>query len=330
LFNNVLGNNITGNTINTSGMISNHGITLESNASNNRFEFNNISTAGILSYGIQIITSNGSLFNATLLNNTVEWINTTENTLNNFTNTTFEMPDGSINLINAIIQINGTQDVTKQRLNITENKAFLNSSNLTFFNNTAIIILRNISNFLNPQPIVDLEDDGTFTACDASICTELDFGNEVFEMNVTHFTSYSTTELDAIFNFTNISVTKIDNPDPVENGTQLNYSIFVNVTGNGTAFNVTVNETYPADTIFDNATPLPSLGTNNTFILGNLSPGTNFTINITLNVTQIANGTLINNTVNTTYQNETGHTLQIGIIESTTVEEIPFTVTLMV
>jgi hypothetical protein len=109
----------------------------------------------------------------------------------------------------------------------------------------------------------------------------------------------------ALTNFSNITITKFDTPDPVENGTRLNYTIIVRSTGNGTAYNVTVIETYPAESIFNSAEPAPLTGTNNTFVLGNLTPGTNVTLNISVNVTQVANQTVLNNTANASFQNET-------------------------
>ena len=122
------------------------------------------------------------------------------------------------------------------------------------------------------------------------------------------------------FNFSNISVLKFDTPDPVDVGAQLNYTIHVNSTGNGTAFNVTVNDTYPSQVIFDSAEPTPLAGTNNTFILGNMTPASNFSINITVNVTtDILNGTVITNSVITSFQNETDQTLTVTATQGTTV-----------
>ena len=53
-----------------------------------------------------------------------------------------------------------------------------------------------------------------------------------------------------VTNFTNISITKTDYPDPVNVSSNLTYQINVSSTGNGTAYNVTVNDTYPAEVIY--------------------------------------------------------------------------------
>lgn len=91
----------------------------------------------------------------------------------------------------------------------------------------------------------------------------------------------------------NIILTKTDNPDPVNSGSNLNYTITINVTDNN-ASNVTITETYPAGTVFVNASPAPSAG-NNVWNLGNLSNGTVTTINITLFVPAAMSGVITNN-----------------------------------
>ena len=310
-------NNIS--TTGTSATGRNHGLRFGTSSNNNNVSSNNIITRGPPSFGIFITSSNGTLFNNTLLNNTVEWISADANTQNNFTNTTFEMPNGSI-IILPLVQINGSQNVTKSKLNITQNNAFLNSTNLTFLNTSAQITLNGIT-VNDPKPRVDFDNDGTFVDCPSSICTEVSFINNVYIFNVTQFTSYSSNDT-PIINFTNLTITKTDNPDPVNAGEQLNYTINVTVNGiaNGTAFNITVNETYPDQVIFDSAVPAPVPGTNNTFILGNLSVNTSVLINITVNVSSIVfNNTVLNNTVNTTFQNETGGTGRVDTLETTTV-----------
>ncbi|RJQ21346.1 DUF11 domain-containing protein, partial [Candidatus Woesearchaeota archaeon] len=99
---------------------------------------------------------------------------------------------------------------------------------------------------------------------------------------------------------------KSDSPDPVVKGQQLNYTIFINNTGDDTAFNVTLSEFYPAGVVFDGSTPLPSVG-NGTFLLGNLSPNESVTVNITVNVSVfVPNGTVLTNAVNASFVNSSG------------------------
>ncbi len=108
------------------------------------------------------------------------------------------------------------------------------------------------------------------------------YNNETSAFLSAHDTESTTVLNPPVLNLSNISVTKTGNSSSVAPGSQLKYTITVNSTGNGTAYNVTVNDTYSAIVIFDSAQPSPLAGTNNTFILGNLTPGTSIAINITV------------------------------------------------
>jgi hypothetical protein len=77
------------------------------------------------------------------------------------------------------------------------NNATLNSSALPDMNTSATITFEGIT-AVNPTPIVDFENDGTFVACTAisdPVCEEVSFVGGVYVFTVTHFTTYSTTEL---------------------------------------------------------------------------------------------------------------------------------------
>jgi len=116
---------------------------------------------------------------------------------------------------------------------------------------------------------------------------------------------------------------KIDSVDPVARGAQLNYTITINNTGTGTAFNTTMVELYPAGVIFDSSSPVPS-SSNDTFSLGNISPGASTTVNITVNVSSVlANGTLLNNIVNVTFENSSGQPESVFANEQTNVLGAP-------
>ncbi|MEM4247519.1 MAG: LamG-like jellyroll fold domain-containing protein, partial [Candidatus Woesearchaeota archaeon] len=121
----------------------------------------------------------------------------------------------------------------------------------------------------------------------------------------------------------NISVTKTDWPDPVNKSQNLTYQINVSSTGNGTAYNVTINDTYPLQVIYLTSQPTPLTGTNNTWNWTVLPPGTNISINITVLVLNITNGTIINNTVNISYTNETGTRINTSTTINTTIINRP-------
>ncbi|RJQ21801.1 DUF11 domain-containing protein, partial [Candidatus Woesearchaeota archaeon] len=116
---------------------------------------------------------------------------------------------------------------------------------------------------------------------------------------------------------------KSDAPDPVVKGSQLNYTILVNNTGDDTAFNVTITEVYPFNVSFQGSSPAPSAG-NDTFSLGNLLPGQAVEINVTVNVSRFApNSTVLNNSVNATFRNGTGQQNSVGAFALTTVLGFP-------
>jgi parallel beta-helix repeat protein len=308
-------NNVSGNNISTHGVSSDFGIEIDSGTNSNVFDSNIIATAGNGSQALFIFRSNDSVFTNTVFDNPSDWMNSSANTFNNLTNTTFRMPNGSIRM-NSLVQLNGSQDVTKARLNITFNRAFLNSTNLSFLNTTAVITLNGIG-FSAPVPTVDFTDSGVFSTCPASVCAVVSFSGGVLVYNVTHFTSFSSTEGNV-----NITLTKTDSPDPVNASANLSYQITVNVTSDSPA-NITLTDQYPAQVIFLTAQPSPIGGTNNTFIIGNLTNGTSFAVNITVLVLNVSNGTLINNTANISYQNATSALFALNVTENTTVLNPP-------
>ncbi|MBS3176806.1 DUF11 domain-containing protein, partial [Candidatus Woesearchaeota archaeon] len=115
-----------------------------------------------------------------------------------------------------------------------------------------------------------------------------------------------------------LTVSKSDSPDPVLNGTLLNYSILINSSGNDTALNVTLRETYPTNVTFVNATPDPDQN-NDTWFLGNLTNGSATTVNITVRVNASASdNSTLTNVANVSFQNTTS-TIFVIDQENTTV-----------
>ncbi len=141
----------------------------------------------------------------------------------------------------------------------------------------------------------------------------------VFSRNST----VSTTVVNLLaYNTTNISVVKSDVSDPVNFSARLNYTITITSTGTGMAYNVTMNETYPNETIFVSSTPSPISGTNTSFLIGNISAGGVYVVNISVLTLNISNGTVINNTANVSFVNETGYRTNVSDTEQTTVQNI--------
>jgi hypothetical protein len=193
LLSSVSASNFYTNLITTTGTGTNHGIKLQEFAENNTFYANNITATGTLSYGIEIINSNYSFFNHTILNNPTEWINTTGNSTRiNFTNTSFWTGSGAIIITGTFFEQNKTINISRAVLNISTNKATLNATNLTFMNQSARIILLSVPD-QNPTATVDFEDDGVFSDCSSSVCTGGSYTatGGVYVFDVTRFSSYS-------------------------------------------------------------------------------------------------------------------------------------------
>jgi uncharacterized repeat protein (TIGR01451 family) len=97
-----------------------------------------------------------------------------------------------------------------------------------------------------------------------------------------------------------LEINKTGVPDPVSPGGTLNYTIAVNNTGNATATNVTVMETYDENVTFVAAVPAPAPG-NDTWQFQTLNVSETRWINISVIVNaSVLNGTVLHNIVNVT------------------------------
>jgi len=120
----------------------------------------------------------------------------------------------------------------------------LNATNLTEFNLSSRIILNSIT-FVNPRPVKDIEDDGTFVDCVDPDCVEVSFTGGVFVFNTTSFTSFQAADGETP------NVTDLTPPT----GSLFNFSdtieIGANVTDDVAVENVTINITLPNGTIVE-------------------------------------------------------------------------------
>lgn len=300
------------NTIYTNGTATCDCVKVQVTAHNHTVYDNRCRTNGTLSYGVSIATSmNGTFYNNTY-NDTSQWYLLDSTSNGTFSNETLMTGFGSI-LFNATIGLNGTYNITRNEINVSRGVAFVNSSNLSAFNVSSVVTL---SSLLAPTSslLVDYSDNGTYAAC--SSCSLNNFvagsgenGSLVF--TVPGFTSYSYQLAGA-----NVSLSKESSPDPVANGSELNYSIVFNVTG-GFAFNITILENYSSNVTFVSASPAAN-SSNNTWIVGNLSSGQFFQINVTVNVSSTASG-IVENIVNVSFNNASGANFSVGVVENTTV-----------
>jgi len=68
--------------------------------------------------------------------------------------------------------------------------AYVNSSAVAGLNQSANITFFGV-NLIQPFPIVDFEDDGTFITCPGGVCTEISHVGTTYKFNVTRFTNYT-------------------------------------------------------------------------------------------------------------------------------------------
>jgi hypothetical protein len=166
----------------------------------------------------------------------------------------------------------------------TFNQTLNTSTNLTYFT-------------WNSSTVPDGTYDLMVVACDPSnACSNFTLGGLYNNFTIDNIPQY---------NFTNISMTKTDSPDPVNASSVLTYQINFTITGNGSGRDVFFQETYPDQIIYLNASPSPNIG-NKTWTFGDLPNGTTRSINITVFVRNVSNNTVINNSVQIFWQNETG------------------------
>ena len=95
-----------------------------------------------------------------------------------------------------------------------------------------------------------------------------------------------------------LSISKRAEPDPVQAGKTLTYTISYQNPGNETAHSVVINENYDKNVTFVYSSPLPDAGSNNVWSLGDLAKGMSGTITVNVKVNpSVVDGTLLENTV---------------------------------
>jgi len=117
----------------------------------------------------------------------------------------------------------------------------------------------------------------------------------------------------------NLSIEKVDLRDPVQNGSLLNYTIWVNNTGTGVATNVIVIDTYDANVTFVSADPTPTTG-DNIWNFSIINVGESKRINVTVNTSSTLdiNATLFNFVNVTCDQNISDNATEYTMIDAPT------------
>jgi len=107
-----------------------------------------------------------------------------------------------------------------------------------------------------------------------------------------------------------LRITKTANPDPVNPGGAINYTITYENLGKDDAHQIVVKEKYDQNLIFKFAYPIPDAGTKDTWTLGDLKSGESGIIRIAANVSQTATAgsTIMNMATITCKENATDRT----------------------
>ena len=189
------GGSVTNNSASANGA-SSYGIRVE-RSHNYVFDRNTVFASGNASYGVSLGTANVTV-NNTVLTGSSGWVFDEQtvspsNQRSNFTNTTFSTGNGSIRFAGTIAFVDNVT-LNQSDLNVSSNRAFLNTTAFSFLNTSAQITLRNL-NATSHSARVDFADTGSFVACDASNCTVVSDSAGTFVYNVTHFTRYSSSEV---------------------------------------------------------------------------------------------------------------------------------------
>jgi len=128
------------------------------------------------------------------------------------------------------------------------------------------------------------------------------------------------TEITSVTSASELTVSKVDVPDPVQAGENLVYFVTYQNFGTAAAAAVVITETYDSRVTFVSADPAPEDGTNNIWDIGDLSVGEGGTIIVTVRVnTPLPNGATLTNyaTIDSAYTSPKTYT------ETTTVSSTP-------
>jgi uncharacterized repeat protein (TIGR01451 family) len=128
------------------------------------------------------------------------------------------------------------------------------------------------------------------------------------------------TTVTSVTSAADLTLTKVDLPDPVQAGGDLVYFVTYQNFGTAPAEDVVITETYDSRTTFVSAEPVPREGTNNVWDIGGVPVGESGSILVTVRVdTPLTNGSVLNNRVTM----DGAHTAPQSITETTRVASAP-------
>jgi uncharacterized repeat protein (TIGR01451 family) len=119
-----------------------------------------------------------------------------------------------------------------------------------------------------------------------------------------------------------LAISKVDAVDPTPPGQNLVYTISFSNPGTDSATGVVITEAYDSLTTFVSANPPPDTGTTNRWTIGTVAAGASASINVTVAVPTLPDGTLLTNVVS--IQDAAGRSA--AATQSTTVDAPTFTI----
>ncbi|MEA2045956.1 MAG: hypothetical protein U9N48_05475 [Euryarchaeota archaeon] len=109
------------------------------------------------------------------------------------------------------------------------------------------------------------------------------------------------------------NVSKSADSDPAKAGGLISYTISYDNRGRGVAHGVVIVETYDDNVTFKHSNPMPDMGTDDRWSIGDLMPGGSGKITVTVEVSPDApRGTVLKNTVNMTCEEDINASVVIG------------------
>ncbi|AJF62583.1 MAG: Surface layer protein B SlgB-2 [archaeon GW2011_AR20] len=170
---------ITANTTFSVNLTNTHTLTLYANDTVGQLNSSSVTFSVNISapWNVTFTEFSGGTTNFNLLNKTQQA---------NIQNAIIENPTYARLSFNNAINISRELNINNF-INISSNRVEIQSENISEFNKNALIYLYDLT-FTNPRPLRD------GSLCPSSICTEINFSNNIFVFNVTGFTVYSSEE----------------------------------------------------------------------------------------------------------------------------------------
>jgi len=152
----------------------------------------NVTVLSDLGTGLMLLSSANNTFDNLSISSNGSWVFANGSYENNFTRLSMMDSNASV-VFFSVVNFSNTVNVSRSVLNLSFNRAFLNSTNLSFLSTPGEVRFNRLG-FSSPEELVDLGDNGTFTSCPTARCTRVSYGDGVLTFHVTGWSAYSARE----------------------------------------------------------------------------------------------------------------------------------------